>query len=161
MEAEGPPRVAVEPGFLVLRVRPGMAREARAKVVAAWQRRLLLEAASALVATWEPRLAVRVRGLSVRQMKTKWGSCTPRAGTIRLNTELVRRPRDLLEYIVVHELLHLLEPSHGPRFRCLLGQHLPAWRELRDRLNRLSPGHGGEERRSEPPVPPGSPAGVW
>jgi len=161
VEAEGPPRVAVEPGFLVLRVRPGMAREARAKVVAAWQRRLLLEAASALVATWEPRLAVRVRGLSVRQMKTKWGSCTPRAGTIRLNTELVRRPRDLLEYIVVHELLHLLEPSHGPRFRCLLGQHLPAWRELRDRLNRLSPGHGGEERRSEPPVPPGSPAGVW
>ena len=142
MEAEGPPRVAVEPGFLVLRVRPGMAREARAKVVAAWQRRLLLEAASALVATWEPRLAVRVRGLSVRQMKTKWGSCTPRAGTIRLNTELVRRPRDLLEYIVVHELLHLLEPSHGPRFRRLLDQHLPAWRELRDRLNRLAPEAG-------------------
>jgi predicted metal-dependent hydrolase len=70
-------------------------------------------------------------------MKTKWGGCNHRARTIRLNAELVKKPKDLLEYVVVHEMLHLLEPTHSERFFALLNQHYPAWREARAELNAL------------------------
>jgi predicted metal-dependent hydrolase len=70
-------------------------------------------------------------------MKTKWGSCNHRAGNIRLNTELVKKPRDLLEYIIVHEMAHLIEPTHNERFVALLDQHYPGWREARSELNAL------------------------
>jgi predicted metal-dependent hydrolase len=74
-------------------------------------------------------------------MRTRWGSCNPRAGTLRLNTELARKPRECLEYIVVHELLHLLEPTHNERFKALLNRHLPAWPRRRELLNRLPVRH--------------------
>ena len=70
-------------------------------------------------------------------MKTKWGSCNHRAFNIRLNTELVKKPKDLLEYVVVHEMLHLIEPSHSTQFVTLLSKHYPAWREARAELNEL------------------------
>ena len=70
-------------------------------------------------------------------MKTRWGSCNPRTATIRLNTELVKKPKDLLEYVVVHELLHLIEPTHSARFTALLDQHYPSWRDARAELNAL------------------------
>jgi predicted metal-dependent hydrolase len=70
-------------------------------------------------------------------MKTRRGGCKHLAGTIRLNTELAKKPKDLLEYVVVHEMAHLLEPTHGPRFLALLDQHYPAWREARAELNEL------------------------
>jgi predicted metal-dependent hydrolase len=70
-------------------------------------------------------------------MKTRWGSCNPKAGNIRLNTELVKKPKDLLEYVVVHELLHLITPSHGEKFVQLLDANLPNWREARAELNAL------------------------
>ncbi len=70
-------------------------------------------------------------------MKTRWGSCNPRARTIRLNTELVKKPRDLLEYVVVHEMLHLIEPTHSEGFVALFDEHYPAWREARAELNEL------------------------
>jgi predicted metal-dependent hydrolase len=70
-------------------------------------------------------------------MKTKWGGCNPRARNIRLNTELVKKPKDLLEYVVVHEMLHLIEPTHNARFFALMSKHYPAWREARAELNEL------------------------
>lgn len=70
-------------------------------------------------------------------MKTKWGSCNYRGRHIRLNTELVKKPKDLLEYVVVHEMLHLIEPNHSERFVKLLTQHYPTWREARADLNEL------------------------
>ncbi|MNL48780.1 hypothetical protein D3C87_1716600 [compost metagenome] len=70
-------------------------------------------------------------------MKTKWGSCNHMAGNIRLNTELVKKPKDLVEYVVVHEMLHLLEPTHNDRFVALLDRHWPQWREARKELNTL------------------------
>ncbi len=70
-------------------------------------------------------------------MKTKWGSCNPKVGNIRLNTELVKKPKDLLEYIIVHEMVHLIEPTHSERFIALLGEHYPSWREARNELNEL------------------------
>ena len=70
-------------------------------------------------------------------MKTKWGSCNYAAKNIRLNTELVKKPKDLLEYVIVHELAHLLEPNHSGRFTALLDQHYPYWQEARVELNEL------------------------
>jgi predicted metal-dependent hydrolase len=70
-------------------------------------------------------------------MKTKWGSCNHRAGHIRLNTELVKKPKDLLEYVIVHEMAHLLEPNHSERFVAILDKHYPTWREARAELNEL------------------------
>ena len=90
-----------------------------------------------MIARWELRLGVKVRGYFLQRMKTKWGSCNQRAGHIRLNTELVTKPKDLLEYVVVHEMLHLLEPTHGERFVALLDRHWPQWQESRRELNAL------------------------
>jgi hypothetical protein len=70
-------------------------------------------------------------------MKTKWGSCNHRAGHIRLNTELAKKPQDLLEYVVVHEMVHLLEPTHSERFVEIIEKHYPTWREAREELNAL------------------------
>ncbi len=90
-----------------------------------------------LIAKWERKLEVEVAGYFLQRMKTKWGGCNPRAGHIRLNTELVKKPADLLEYVVVHEMLHLMEPTHSERFVTLLSRHYPAWREARAELNEL------------------------
>jgi predicted metal-dependent hydrolase len=94
-----------------------------------------------LIDTWAPRLKVRVNGFYVQQMKTRWGSCNPVAGTIRLNTELAKKPRDCLEYIVLHEMVHLLEPTHGARFVALMDRHMPGWPDIRKMLNRLPARH--------------------
>jgi predicted metal-dependent hydrolase len=84
------------------------------------------------------KLDVKVNGDYLQRMKTKWGSCNHRAGNIRLNTELVKKPKDLLEYVVVHEMLHLLEPTHSGLFMELLDRHYPGWREARSELNELA-----------------------
>ena len=89
---------------------------------------------------WEQRCGGHRRVAVIhccQRMKTRWGSCNPRAGHIRLNTELVRKPRDLLEYVLVHELLHLIEPTHNDHFVRLLDEHYPAWRTARAELNEL------------------------
>ncbi|MEY3226592.1 MAG: hypothetical protein RLZZ536_1211, partial [Planctomycetota bacterium] len=82
-------------------------------------------------------LKVNVSCYFLQRMKTRWGSCNHRAATIRLNTELVKKPKDLLEYVVVHELVHLIEPTHSERFHTILQQHYPTWREARAELNEL------------------------
>ncbi len=80
---------------------------------------------------------VKVVRYFLQRMKTKWGSCNHRAGHIRLNTELVKKPKDLLEYVIVHEMVHLLAPTHNDRFIALLQEHYPTWREARSELNEL------------------------
>ena len=80
---------------------------------------------------------MKVSAYFLQRMKTKWGSCNHSARHIRLNTELVKKPKDLLEYVTVHEMLHLLEPNHSERFVELLTQHYPTWREARAELNEL------------------------
>jgi hypothetical protein len=85
----------------------------------------------------EPRLGVNVSGSFLQRMKTKWGGCNPQGRRIRLNTELVKKPKDLLEYVVVHEMLHLRVPTHSARYIALLDKHYPTWRETRAELNEL------------------------
>ena len=131
VEEDEPPQRAATSSTLLLRVRPGTDEATREAVVEDWYRQLLKAAVPPLIATWEPRLGVKVNGFFVQQMKTKWGSCNPTARTIRLNTELAKKPRECLEYIVVHEMVHLLEPTHNPRFVALMDRFMPKWQETR------------------------------
>jgi hypothetical protein len=136
-ERDARPGVKLDHKRITLTVRPGSDRGKRAKVVHDWHKRLLHEVVPSIIARWERKLGVKVSGYFLQRMKTKWGSCNPSAGNIRLNTELVKKPKDLLEYIIVHEMVHLIEPTHSERFIALLNQHYPSWREARDELNEL------------------------
>lgn len=136
-EKEAKPAVRLDHRTIVLTVRPGSSAAERGRVVHEWHKSLLHEAVRELIARWQPRLAVDVADYYLQRMKTKWGSCNHAARTIRLNTELVKKPKEQLEYVVIHEMLHLLEPTHSERFLRLMGEHCPAWRELRAELNEL------------------------
>jgi hypothetical protein len=83
------------------------------------------------------RYGAKGQAYFLQRMKTKWGSCNVRARRIRLNTELVKKPRDLLEYVVVHEMVHLLVPTHSERFAAIMSEHYPGWRDARSELNAL------------------------
>lgn len=136
-EQDARPGVTLSHKRITLHVRPGSSSEKRAQVIHEWHKRQLHEAVPPLIHRWESKLDVTVSRYYLQRMKTKWGSCNHRAGNIRLNTELVKKPRDLLEYIIVHEMAHLIEPTHNERFIALLDQHYPVWREARDELNAL------------------------
>ena len=118
-------------------MRPGTSAVKRAEVVHEWHKSLLHQVVPGLIEKREPKLNVKVAGYFLQRMKTKWGSCNHRDGHIRLNTELVKKPKDLLEYVVVHEMVHLLEPTHSERFVAILQRHYPTWREARAELNEL------------------------
>jgi len=94
-----------------------------------------------LIARWAPLLGVKVARFFIQRMKTRWGSCNHEEGAIRLNTELAKKPRECLEYIVAHEMIHLLEPTHNARFIALMDQFMPKWRFYREQLNQLPVSH--------------------
>jgi predicted metal-dependent hydrolase len=144
-EEAAPPSVELEHGRLVLRVRPGSDRATRRAVLEAWYRSELKTAIPPLIAKWELLMGVKVARFFVQRMKTRWGSCNPRQRNIRLNTELARKPQECLEYVVVHEMVHLLEPSHSARFYALMDQFMPQWRAYKAELNRLPISHAGSE----------------
>lgn len=131
------PSVTLDHKRITLIVRPGSDAAKRAEILHEWHKSLLHEAVPPLIQKWESRLGVQVIGYFLQRMKTKWGSCNHRARHIRLNTELVKKPKDLLEYVVVHEVAHLLEPKHNERFGAILNEHYPTWREARVELNEL------------------------
>ncbi|WP_448872811.1 M48 family metallopeptidase [Desulfobulbus propionicus] len=137
VQRECKPFVTLDHRRITLTVRPGSDANRRAEVMHAWHKSLLHQAVPPLVSKWEQKLGVKVRGYFLQRMKTKWGSCNHRAGHIRLNTELVKKPKDLLEYVIVHEMAHLIEPTHSDRFIALLEEHYPTWREARAELNEL------------------------
>ena len=126
---------------MLLRIRPGSGEEKKQDILDEWYRDQLKIAVPPLLAKWEPLLGVSISGFIVRKMKTKWGSCSPGLKTIRLNTELAKKPPECLEYITVHEMIHLLEPTHNFRFVALMDQFMPRWRFCRETLNRLPVRH--------------------
>ena len=131
------PSVVLDHRQITLIVRPNSDAEKRAKIIHEWHKSLLHKTLPTLIKKWEQRLNVQVSGYFLQKMKTQWGSCNYADRNIRINTELVKKPKDLLEYVVVHELAHLIEPTHGPRFIALLDQYYPMWREARIQLNEL------------------------
>lgn len=137
VERDAKPTVTLEHRRIILAVRPGTSGTKREAIMHEWHKSLLHKIVPTLIEKWKPKLGVIVSDYFLQRMKTKWGGCNPRTSNIRLNTELVKKPRDLLEYVVVHEMLHLREPAHSDRFMALLVRHYPRWREARAELNEL------------------------
>ena len=137
VEKDTKPSVTLNHRRIMLTVRPGSTMAKREAVMHGWHKSLLHDAVPRLIKKWEAKLGVKVSGYFLQRMKTKWGGCNHRAKHIRLNTELVKKPKDLLEYVVVHEMIHLIEPTHSERFLALTSKHYPGWREARAELNEL------------------------
>lgn len=135
------PGVELQQTDMVLRLRSNADTARKQAVLAFWYREQLLAAIPPLLKKWEPLMGVRCQRFFVQRMKTRWGSCNPVSGNIRLNTELVKKPPECLEYVVVHELIHLIEPSHNARFYKLMDHCMPHWRQLEGVLHRLPIGH--------------------
>jgi predicted metal-dependent hydrolase len=141
VENEAAPTVARQHNKLLMQCRPGTSVEKRQAILDEWYRTQLKEAVPPLVEKWAPLMGVTVARFFVQRMRTRWGSCSPDTGSIRLNSELAKKPVECLEYIVVHEMVHLLEPTHNDRFLALLEKFMPKWRFYRDELNRLPVRH--------------------
>lgn len=122
--------------FMVLRVRPDSDILQRERVLMNWYREHLKQRATLLINQWQAVIGVEIADWRIKQMKTKWGSCNIEAKRIWLNLELAKKPISCLEYVVVHELIHLLERHHNARFIHLMDTFLPNWRLTRDELNR-------------------------
>ena len=137
VEVNEKPQVVLSHRRMTLLVRPGSSALKRSEVIHEWHTAQLHAVVPGLIGKWEGKLGVRVAGYFLQRMKTKWGSCNPHKHHIRLNTELVKKPKDLLEYVVLHEMAHLLEPSHNERFVAVLDRYWPQWRESRAELNAL------------------------
>jgi predicted metal-dependent hydrolase len=135
IEHEGPRRVEVQGNRLVMYVPPELDVEGRRRLLENWQRQQLRARIPCLILRWEPAIGRKVDHWQIRRMKTKWGSCNPEAGRVWFNVELAKKNPLCLEYIVVHEMTHLLERNHGERFTKLMNGFLPDWRRRRDELN--------------------------
>ena len=136
IEEDRPPSVKiVRNGTLELRVRPGTGRKKREEILYHWYRARMREQVPPLLERWEPEIGVEVSEVGIKRMKTLWGSCNREARRIWLNLELMKKPPECLEYILVHEMVHFLERHHNDRFRDLMDRFLPNWRILRDKLN--------------------------
>lgn len=120
---------------LHLWVKPGTSRDNKARVLDDFYRHEMKQRIAELLAYWQPVLGVEVVDWGVRKMKTKWGSCNIQSKRIWLNLELAKKPPECLEYILVHELVHLLERHHNDRFRQYMDRYLPDWQERRTLLN--------------------------
>jgi len=142
IERDEPPTVTLRNKVTMeLGVRPGTDRAKREAILHTWYRTRLREQVRPLLATWEPRIGVDVNEVRIKKMKTRWGTCNADAKRIWLNLELAKKPPASLEYILVHEMIHLLHRHHDSEFRSLLDQLLPSWELRRDELNREPLGH--------------------
>lgn len=141
-EIDGPARVSLRgTASLDLQVRPGTTPEQREQVLLRWYRGELRALIPPLLEKWQPVIGVEATAWGIRKMKTRWGSCNTGARRLWFNLELAKKPVQCLEFIVVHELLHLLERRHNDRFTALMDQYLPQWRLTREELNRTPLAH--------------------
>tara|TARA_R110002096_G_scaffold97694_22_gene217881 strand:+ start:20698 stop:21420 length:723 start_codon:yes stop_codon:yes gene_type:complete len=131
-----PPKVELfEDHTIVLQTREGVSREKKEKALNEWYRASLKEDIPKLIAKWEPVMQVSVKEFGVKRMKTRWGTCNIRAQRIWLSLELAKKSPECLEYVVVHEMVHLLERLHNKRFHAFMDLFLPDWRERKKELN--------------------------
>ncbi|MBK8759637.1 MAG: M48 family metallopeptidase [Sulfuritalea sp.] len=141
IEENAAPSVELRHSRLGLQVRPGTDEARSREILEVWYREQIRVAVPSLITKWEPVMGVKVGRVFVQRMKTRWGSCNPESQSIRLNTDLAKKPPECLEYIMVHEMAHLLEPTHNPRFRSLMNLFMPQSQHLKDELNRLPVRH--------------------
>ena len=141
VEEHAAPNIQLKHNKMILQVSPGTNSGTQRAIVARWYREQIKTAVPDLMARWEPVVGGKVKRVFVRKMKTKWGSCNPATHSIRLNTDLAKKPRECLEYIFIHEIVHLLERHHNDRFKEQMDRLMPQWRTIRDELNRAPLGH--------------------
>ena len=139
IEANQAPSVEQAGDTIFLSIRPRTVIAKRHQIMQSFYRGELRTAAAPLIENWEKVMQVKVTHLYLRSMKSRWGTCNYNKATIRLNTELAKRPPHSLEYVIIHELVHLLEPSHNQRFKALMTKYLPNWKELKGELNHPQP----------------------
>ena len=135
VEKNAPSAVELTDNIIQLTVKPGANFETKKRILNNWSREQLRLKVEPLIEKWCPILCVSISKLYVRKMNSCWGSCNTLKETIRLNTELVKKPIECLEYVVVHELVHLLEPSHNKNFHALMTKHLSDWKDRKQLLN--------------------------
>jgi predicted metal-dependent hydrolase len=135
IEHAGRPRITLSSGTLSLRVHPDASTAKRVVLLEAWYRQQLKQRVPALIAKWEPVMGVTVKEWNIKKMRTRWGSCNIQAARVWLSLELAKKPPQCLEYVLVHEMVHLLERYHNARFYGFMDCFLPNWREYRDDLN--------------------------
>jgi predicted metal-dependent hydrolase len=144
-EVDGAATIELRGTRMLLRVPSGTDEQKRRDLLEGWYREQIKGVAPDLIAKWEPRMGVKVARFFVQRMKTKWGSCNPGSRSIRLNTDLAKKPRECLEYIVVHEMAHLLARKHDDRFSAVMDGCLPNWRQLQQMLNATPLAHADWE----------------
>ncbi len=141
-EQPGPSRVSPNGNSeLRMQVRPGSDRDDRERVLTEWYRGRMKSLLPDLIAEWQPVVGVEVADWGVKKMKTRWGSCNAQDRRVWLNLELAKKPPRCLEYVLVHEMVHLLERHHNERFRALMDRFMPQWRMYRDELNQTPLAH--------------------
>ena len=141
IERSGKHEIKLGRGRLHLYVNPATTLENKALVLSSYYRDALKARIAELLPVWEDKIGVKAADWGIKKMKTKWGSCNIQAKRIWLNLELAKKPPECLEYILVHELVHLLERNHNERFKGYMDRLLPDWRERRDLLNRMPLAH--------------------
>lgn len=142
IEANAAPKVILQSAnTITIQVRPDSSIEKRKAVMDKWYRDILKESIPLLIDKWERILKVKVNEFGIKQMKTRWGTCNTKAKRIWLNLELAKKPMHCLEYIVVHEMIHLIERKHNDRFKELMNQHMPKWKQYKNELNKLPVSH--------------------
>lgn len=138
IEHEAPPKVDIRnKKYIDLYVRPDTGKDKRKEIMKEWYRTELKKQIPPLVEEWQKKMGVTVDDWMVRQMKTKWGSCNAEERRIILNLELAKKSKSCLEYVIVHEMVHLQERLHTERFKALLEKYMPKWKERREELNEL------------------------
>lgn len=136
IEHRGPNEVILKGNsVLTLRVRPGASRDKRQQILNGWYRRHMKSIIPDLIQKWQPVIGAEVADWGVKKMKTRWGSCNIRDRRVWLNLDLAKKSPHCLEYVLVHEMVHLLERHHNDRFKSFMDQFMPQWRTYRDELN--------------------------
>jgi predicted metal-dependent hydrolase len=137
VEQKASPKVILKHSEIELYIRPNTTIEKRKQILDEWYRAELKKIVPKMIEKWEKKIGVKCNEFGIKKMRTKWGTCNTEAKRIWLNLELAKKPTECLEYIIVHELVHLLERKHNNRFVSFMDEFMPKWRFYRDELNRL------------------------
>lgn len=141
VEQNTAPKVILKHGTIELYIRKGASIKKREEVLQGWYRQQLRELMTQYIAKLEKKMNVKVAEICIRTMKTRWGTCNPKAKRIWLNTELAKKSIESIEYVIIHEMVHLLERSHNKKFIAYMNKFSPNWKHLREELNRSALGH--------------------
>lgn len=132
-----PPSVSLKgKDKIILSVRSNSNRAKREQVMMEWHRKELRGVVVGLLDRWQKTVGVQVNSWGIKRMKTRWGTCNQKAGRIWLNLELAKKPEHCLDFIIAHEMTHLLEKNHNDRFKAHLDRFMPRWRQYKEELNR-------------------------